>query len=343
MTDRKLATIRKIDNIFPIPNADAIDLAVLGGWQVVVKKGEFQPGSLVVYFEIDSWIPYNLAPFLSKGKPPKVYNGVQGERLRSIKLRGQLSQGLVLPIEGTVTKIDNAIFEGLDVTDNLGIQKWEAPIHPSLAGQVKGNFPLFIPKTNEERIQNLDRSLEQWIQEDDLWEVTEKLDGSSMTVYFKDDVYGVCSRNYDLDLDQEGNTFITTAAAYGLQDKLEKFGANIAVQGELIGSNIQGNPYKLDNGTYKYMVYKIWDIDNKVYLNDQDRIHFCDLHSLDYVPVISDNFKLKDYPTIGELLKLADGASDLNGNTKREGLVFKNSAGESFKAISNEWLLSNNE
>jgi RNA ligase (TIGR02306 family) len=92
---RKLATIRHIDAIDPIPNADSIEVATLGGWKVVVKKNDFTVNDLAIYCEIDSWIPHTLAPYLSKGETPKVYNGVEGQRLKSIKLRGQISQGLL--------------------------------------------------------------------------------------------------------------------------------------------------------------------------------------------------------------------------------------------------------
>ena len=96
---RKLASIREITEIRPIPDADAIECAIVGGgWPVVVKRGDFSPGDLAVYFEIDSWIPHKLAPFLSKGKKPREYNGVKGERLRSVRLRGALSQGLLLKV-----------------------------------------------------------------------------------------------------------------------------------------------------------------------------------------------------------------------------------------------------
>lgn len=95
---RKLASIRKIDAIDSIPGADAIECATVGGWKVVVKKGEFSPGELAIYFEIDSWIPNTIAPFLSKGKEPRLYNNVRGERLRTIRLRNVLSQGLLLPV-----------------------------------------------------------------------------------------------------------------------------------------------------------------------------------------------------------------------------------------------------
>jgi RNA ligase (TIGR02306 family) len=96
---RKMATIRKIDDIRPIEGADAIECAVVGGWQVVVKKGEYNVGDLAVYLEIDSFVPHELAPFLSKGQEPREFNGVKGERLRTVKLRGVTSQGLLLPLK----------------------------------------------------------------------------------------------------------------------------------------------------------------------------------------------------------------------------------------------------
>ena len=95
---RKLATIRRIDAIRPIPDADAIECAVIGGWSVVIKKGEYRAGDLAVYCEIDSWIPHELAPFLSKGQEPREFEGIRGERLRTVKLRGTTSQGLLLPL-----------------------------------------------------------------------------------------------------------------------------------------------------------------------------------------------------------------------------------------------------
>jgi RNA ligase (TIGR02306 family) len=96
---RKMATIRVIDAINPIPDADAIEVATVGGWRVVVKRGEFTVGDLAVYCEIDSWIPTELAPFLSKGKEPRVYEGIKGERLRTVSLRKTVSQGLLLPLK----------------------------------------------------------------------------------------------------------------------------------------------------------------------------------------------------------------------------------------------------
>lgn len=152
---RKLATIRKITELNPIPKADAIEVATVDGWKAVVKKGDFKVGDLAIYLEVDSWVPYELAPFLSKDKEPKEYNGVKGERLRTIKLRGQLSQGLLLPIDVAYNEdppdYDHVFLEGDDVTELLGIQKWERPVPAQLAGLMKGSFPSFIPKTDQER------------------------------------------------------------------------------------------------------------------------------------------------------------------------------------------------
>ena len=94
---RKLASVRVIKQLSPIEGADRIEVATVDGWEVVVKKGEFKVGDSCVYFEIDSWVPHEVAPFLTKeGKEPAEYKGVKGQRLRTIKLRGQISQGLVI-------------------------------------------------------------------------------------------------------------------------------------------------------------------------------------------------------------------------------------------------------
>jgi RNA ligase (TIGR02306 family) len=168
---RKLATVRKIDALEPIDGADLIETAVIGGWKVVVKKGEFTVGQLATYFEIDSWIPTELAPFLtSEGKEPREYNGIKGERLRTVRLRKQISQGLLLPITVLYSAVENRLKElGValetiplivneddDVSDLLNIHKYEPPMSTQLAGMAKGNFPSFIPKTDEERCLSAD-------------------------------------------------------------------------------------------------------------------------------------------------------------------------------------------
>ena len=120
---RKLATVQTISEIKTHPNADAIELAIIKGWQVVVKKGEFQPGDKVIYLEIDSWVPTEIAPFLTKNLVPREYDGVRGERLRTVKLRGEISQGLVLPLNTLPPAVMDDVDSGTDLTEILGVLK----------------------------------------------------------------------------------------------------------------------------------------------------------------------------------------------------------------------------
>ena len=328
---RKLASIRRIDALNPIENADAIECAVVGGWKVVVKRGEFAVGDLAVYCEIDSWIPTEMAPFLSKGKEPRVFEGVRGERLRTIKLRGQLSQGLLLSRYAVLDKVGE-IAEGMDVSELLNIKKWEKPMNAQLAGLCKGNFPSQIPKTDQERVQNL--TAEIGAGQGSFYEVTEKLEGSSMTCYLIDGEFGVCSRNLDLKRD-ENNAFWKAATQNGIEEKMRKFGNDFAIQGELIGPGIQDNIYKLSET--KFYVFDVYDIADGRYLNPQDRRELIDVMGLNHVPVLNTCYVLN--ATVEQILNSAEGQSVL-AKTEREGIVFKHvNGGMTFKAISNKYLL----
>lgn len=354
---RKLATVQTIKEVKKIENADKICVYTVKGWQVVDLIDKYHPGEKVVFCEIDSFIPTEIAPFLSKGKEPRNYEGIKGERLRTVKLRGELSQGLILPISILGSDVDFPLEDGADVTDHLGIIKWEPPISAQLAGQVEGNFPSFIRKTDQERVQNcysemafLDNHQHGGID----WIIEEKLDGSSCTVFvdFKTDVasglyeVGVCSRNFQLKINEENkdNTFIKTVTDAGYLEHIHKLGQSIAIQGELCGPGIQGNKYKLE-----HPVFFVFD----VYLNRQCRYATREerwgiLQSLitlgvkvDQVPHLGST-KIPD--SIQECLTMADGDSKINPKAKREGIVFKTRdviEGQvvSFKAISNEFLI----
>lgn len=347
---RKLASIAEITYIKPIEGADAIECAIVnGGWPVVVKKGEYKVGDVAIYLEIDSWVPHELAPFLSKGQEPREYNGVKGERLRTVKLRGQISQGLLLPIDGD-SPMWYGRFVGDDVTEILGIQKWEPPIPAQLQGTMRGNFPHFIPKTDQERCQNLRRDIFE-TRKHEIYEVTIKLDGSSMTVYVKDGEIGVCSRNIDLK-ETEGNSFWKAARdqnlIYALRRISEYNGEDYAIQGELIGEGIQGNPEKLKG--QRFYLFDIYNITDGCYLNPNERYDICNElkytydADVEHVPVIHHYYcfdKTDNVSTIDELLEYAEGPS-LNPQTKREGVVFKSISSDfTFKAISNSYLLKN--
>ena len=334
---RKMASIRRIDDIVPIEGADAIECAVLGGWKVVVKKGEFAVGDLAVYCEIDSWIPTELAPFLSKGKEPREFEGIKGERLRTVKLRGQLSQGLLLPLEPTCANIESELFEGLDVSVPLNIVKWEAPVNAQLAGQVKGNFPSSIPKTDQERVQNLTKEIKAAFDNNLLFELTEKLEGSSMTCYLIEQEFGVCSRNLDLKRNDD-NTLWKVAIEDKIELKMRIAGLdNHGIQGELVGPGIQSNIYKLSKPMF--FVFDIYDIKKGAYMNPVERQAMIKVLQLNHVPVLT-NDKDLGIGTVDELLLWAEGKSFLNGKQEREGIVFKQiDGGMTFKAISNKYLL----
>lgn len=342
---RKLATIRKIDNIRPIDGADAIELAIVDGWKVVVKKGEFSVGDLAIYLEIDSWVPHTIAPFLTKsGNYPKVFEGVEGQRLKTIRLRGQLSQGLLLPftqeIADTLALQIKSVDEyvGVDVTDVLGVLKWEKPIAPQLAGQVRGSFPTAIPKTDQERVQNLKRQIVDWSDQRLKFEVTEKLEGSSCTMYLDcDGEFHVCSRNIDLKED-EGNNFWVVARKFDVENRLRDLALfGYAIQGELVGPGIQGNIYGFAQPTF--YVYDVYSEHDGAYLTSLERQELTKKLGLKHVPVLQGCMDL--YPAdVDALLAVAEGVSHL-AQTEREGIVFKclTDPSISFKAISNRYLL----
>ena len=370
---RKLASIERIEEIRSIEGADAIEAARVLGWWVVVKKQEYKVGDLAVYIAIDSWVPHELAPFLSKGKEPREYEGVKGERVRTVKLRGAVSQGLLLPIDrlndqpficgwfledgiGTMLMVS----EGQDVTEALGIQKWEAPVPAQLAGVARGTFPTsLIHKTDQERIQNCFEDIQArdgkcltkkvWnaelevleehdgILSDDFerptYEKTLKLDGSSMTVFRLEGEIRVCSRNMELKINEEnaGNSFV--AKALEISDKIPE---GYAIQGELIGEGIQGNPEKITGR--EFYVFDVFDIPSYTYLLPEDRRGFVDTIGLKHVPVIEEAAFAPDSVDAG--LEDADGPS-LNAKL-REGVVYKSNEGSfSFKCISTAWLLKN--
>jgi RNA ligase (TIGR02306 family) len=334
--ERMLAWITKIDKIEKHPNADSLDICTIGGWKCITKLGEFNLGEMVVYISIDSFIPNTVAPFLSKDKEPKEYNGIKGERLRTIKLRGTISQGLLLPIDILNGHMDYEDYihlnVGDDVTENLGIQKYEPPIPACLSGVAKGVFPSFIPKTDAERIQNID--LNEYVNHH--YEVSEKIDGSSGTFYVNDGEFNVCSRNLNLAY-SKSNTFWKVAIKNNLEEKLKKLGLNIAIQGEVVGPGIQKNKYNLKD--HELYVFNIYDINKGEYFSVEERQTFCEELGLNHVPVI-DEVYLVDV-SIDNWLKFAEGKSALNNQTEREGLVFKrvDDCYVNFKCISNKFLL----
>jgi len=329
--ERQLVTIRTVSELRPIPDADAIETAVVDGWTCVVKKGTFAAGDSAVYFEIDSLLPLadSRFTFLNKGSAGREFH-----RLKTIKLRKQLSQGLLLP----VAEFPELRPDCSDMAAVLGIRKWEPVVPAHLAGIAKGLFPSFIRKTDEERIQNMP-----WVladEADSLFEVTVKMDGSSMTVFHRNGEIGVCSRNLEL-LETPENTHWQVVKRLQLDEVLVQLKRNVAIQGELMGPGIQGNREALkEHGLF---IFNIFDIDKREYMPVDERNEFVrelltfDSCKVQVCPTLGIH-RLGEFQTMQDILAFADGPS-LN-NKMREGVVFKRLDGAlSFKVISNQFLL----
>ncbi|MBS3158269.1 RNA ligase (ATP) [Candidatus Woesearchaeota archaeon] len=338
---RNLVTIQKIEEIQPIELADAIEKAKIKEWWVVVKKGEFRIGDLCMYFEIDSFLPVKPEyEFLLRGSNPKkmLVDGQEknGIRLKTIRLRGQISQGLALPITDPFK--DLAI--GEDITEQLGVLKYEVPVPANLAGVVKGNFPSFIPKSDEERLQNCADLLVH--QKGSVVYIASKLDGTSATYFRHKGEFGACSRNLELK-ESSGNTIWEMADKYDLKTCIPE---GFAVQGELVGEGINKNPLRIKG--HKLFVFNVFDITGHRYLDFDEMMSFCREKNLDIVPIIKLSVLL-DY-TFEQLMELADQKSPLNPDVIQEGIVVRpinernvliNGVVRrfSFKVISNDYLL----
>ena len=337
---RKIARIVKLDDVMTHTNADSLDLAIVGGWQVVVKRGEYKPGDLAIFVEIDGFVPETIAPFLTKNYP-REYNGVLGNRLRTIKLRGELSQGLILPMQtlNDVTGNSVSIYEvDEDVSEILNIQKWEMP-EQMVNGQPRGNFPDWIQKTDQERIQNLSGKIHQWNEKELQWIAQEKLEGSSMTVYVRGEESGVCSKNIDLKYD-ENNTFWKTAIKYNVIEKIRQIYSDkdeVAIQGELIGPGIQGNIYNLNEHEFHVFDMQV----NGYFLSESIVECMCEEMGLYVVPYLG---KIS-FNNAKDCLDYAEGKSVLNPKVEREGVVVRcrSIPTLTFKAISNKYLLKEKE
>jgi len=335
---RKLATIQKIKSLEPIPEADKIEKAVVLGWQLVVKKGEFKAGDYCVYCEIDSVLPE---------KPEFEFLRPRKFRIKTAKLRGQISQGIAFPIS-MIKELENVeIEEGMDVTEIMGVQKYEPPPAVMTSGQVKGGFPGFIPKTDEMRIQSVPDVLTRPENVGKRCYITEKVDGTSATYYLHDGEFGVCSRNLEL-LETDTNIHWMLARQHDIEGKLRKLNRNIAVQGEILGQKIQGNKYKLQ--AHKVLIYSIFDIDRYAYLNYEDFITLAREAGFETVPILRDDYILGSHDVDG-LVALSNEKSVLNTDLPREGIVIRPVVEAqdpelgrlSFKVVNPEFLLKYEE
>jgi RNA ligase (TIGR02306 family) len=376
-TERKLARVVLIDSLHPIEGADRNERAMIGGWQVVVQKGLYVPNETkAVYFEVDSLIPIDsdagksLAGISSKLQ--FVIDGKQYARIKTMKLRKQLSQGFCVPLS-EVAKDANV---DTDLTKFLGVLKYEAQAEKEniaggtgvKTGTTALGFPRFIPKTDQTRLQNIPVQFNQARDKGELFEKTFKLDGSSLTVFTKDGDEGVASRNVGFRLSDEkkgfvqtlkdfiahvkqrgwkganwipvikadSNAFIDMANESGVILALRLDGRNLAVQGEMVGPSIQKNFEGVDKNTF--FVYDIYDIDAQAYMLPEARQKWCAAYGINHVPLGSPHAVTLPVDVAAALAD-ADGPSGLKGRY-REGFVYKSMERDfSFKVVSNTYLL----
>lgn len=190
--------------------------------------------------------------------------------------------------------------------------------------------------------QNLNKEYSKWVEEaiKHQFYVTEKLDGSSSTFYYRDGEFGICSRNLELK-ENDDNTFCKVAAELGLKEKLTNLGRNLALQGELIGEGIQGNRYKIKGHTVRF--FNVFDIDKSEKVGYDEFHEIMNQLQLQTVPITAvPGFKLPE--TVAGMVEFAEAKSIMNPHAEREGVVIRSRDNKiSFKAISNKFLLKSGE
>jgi len=346
-TARKLASVRIVTDIKAIPEKDRIVQYDLDGWKVIDQKDKYSIGDLVVYLEPDSFVPTSLVPFLTKeGKNPKTFANISGEILKTVKFGGAISQGLILD-KSKVNPDD--LVEGNDLTETYQIYKYEAPIKGFRGGNnPKGDFPYFIRKTAQNRVQNIKNYLVPAREAKEEFEVTRKLHGMSMTVYNVNSDVSVCSHNVDLK-DSHNNVFWNQAKELDLIEALKNHwimtGKDLAIQGELIGLGCCNNQYNLAGNAF--YVFDIFDIKEQRYLLPSERyakikdLENAGARELESVPIYYKSCTLDYFSKdniINEMLEVADIEYKLTGH---EGFVYKSLGRDfSFKVVSNLWLVN---
>ena len=402
-TIRKMASVQKIASLTPIENSDFLEVAMMEnlGWKVVVKKGEFKVGDKVIYFEIDSAIDVkDLPPFMEflkdrclkklfTARTPET-SAFSGEyvRIKTIKLRGQVSQGLIIPVDairdfnaelwGMIPTNTDAVI-GMDLTEEFHVEVWDrlvewyeerSQLGTKASMHAAGSFPCDVPKTDEERVQTAYFDLiKDPANVDGKWEVTEKNDGSSCTLFYRPMTWGsldkepmqISSRRFLLKDDGCSDDWFEPFKRMGwdtLEDKLKDVywkgllevdttdgkayellprEHELAIQGEMIGPKFNGNRDR--NQESHFRVFRIFDITEQKFVTPRVRYAICKFLGLEHVKVIETCQIFHKLHNIDEFLTYADGKTD-NG-LPREGVVFKrvDDGSVSFKAVSNKYLL----
>ncbi|MCL2632757.1 MAG: 2'-5' RNA ligase [Coriobacteriia bacterium] len=337
---RKLVSIQIVKDIRPIASADSIELVTILGWGVVTKKNEFSIGQKCVFFEVDSFLPTEERfEFLRSSSYRKNDFMGEGFRLKTAKLRGEMSQGLAMPLSDFPELSENIEID-TDLAEILGVRKWEAPETESSFGTIAESFPTWVSKTDETRVQSAEGVIAELHGKP--YYISTKLDGTSISMGRKDGEFWVAGRNA-LHKDDGKSSAWKYARKMNIEVSSETWEKDYTIQGEFCAGGIQGNKLRLTEP--KWFIFNVIDPDTNKRLPLPEMLEFCENLGLATVPIeeTGDSF---DYTSISSLLDRAEGQYD-SGTTK-EGIVIRSIApmysetlrsDMSFKVINNKYLL----
>lgn len=302
----KIATIEKVLAVRDHPNGEKLSLVTILGWQVVAKRGEFKPGDLVVYIEPDSIV---------EERPEYEFLRSRNFRVKLIKLRGEVSQGLLFPLSAFQWPV--AIDEGWigkSVATEIGARHYEKPAPGALIGDVAGPFPSFLVKTDEMNLRSYPQVIEE-LRGRECY-ITVKMDGTSISYFYHEGVFGACSRNYTVSL-TENSALTKIAQRYGLQEKLASCGKSVAIQAELFGPGIQAN--RMAASDLDMAIFNLYFIEERRYASFKELQAFTKDNNLPSASLIWQGafaFTLED------LIEKAN-ALRYSNNAPAEGLVIR--------------------
>jgi len=344
---RKLASIQIIWKIDPIDGADRIELAHVLGWQCVVNKGQFANGDLAVYFEIDSFLPIrDVFEFLRKSSYANTDIMGEGFRLKTQKFKGVISQGLLMPISA-FPELRTGVWLGADVTELLGVKKWEIEQRVTTGGTVKGELPSCVPHTDETRVQTMPELISEFGEME--YYISTKMDGSSHSIAWDDDGFHVTGHNFEY-ADDGKSDFYEFIKSRGYGQKLHELYVEeglktFVVQGEFCGPGIQKNRLRLVKP--EWYVFTVMKNGRRVGLKEMVKV--CELLGCEHVPIEEVGRCLSSlYPNVDSLLERADG--DYPNGGKKEGIVIRPcfpiysdriGGNLSMKVVSNKYLVKN--
>ena len=318
----KLCSIERIKSVETHPNADSLDIATVLGYKAIVKRGQYKSGDLICFIQPDCVLP---------DAPWATFYKSKSSRTKAIKLRGSWSMGIIESLDNVGLFFRDSYEEGYEVSQILGVIKYEPPAPQSL--DAKGLLPFGIFKTDEERFQNLEN-----IPYGEIVDVSLKYDGSSASYAFKNDEFAICSRSLHLK-EESLNKYTKIAKDLQIKEKLTAFcqnhKVNLCLRGEMFGSGIQG----LENNPHSkkplgFALFSVLNLDTLKYELKDSPFYFTKVAAelgLEAVKIAEENVALTP-----ELINKYDELINKIDGNSFEGVVIKGKS-FSFKVINKHY------